>query len=133
MKEKVLILTEGEFLFLAAACGIRTIYGFELESVPVDTENMLQNLQKLTEKRLLFSENGSFRLQDPAKKIFEQIKDVKSTIEIHKRSGRSCIVYIGDCGVKVSFSENRYKMLEVQVIPINEIWNFLTEEGWIPE
>lgn len=132
MRDKVYIFSKEEFMVLAAAAGISKMYGFSLRE-DIEEQEALMTMQKLTEKGFLFSFNGKFQLQETIAGIFKQIKSVKTTIDVHKRSGRSCIVYIGEYGVKVSVSVNRGEMLEIQSIPLNEIWSCLTEEGWIPE
>ena len=132
MQDKVYIFSKEEFMVLAAAAGISKIYGFSLKETIDDQEAVLV-IQKLTEKGFLISADGKFQLQEKIAGMFEQIRMVKTTIDVHKRSGRSCIVYIGDYGVKVTVSVNRGEMLEIQCIPLKEIWPCLIEEGWIPE
>ena len=132
MQDKVHIFSKEEFMVLAAAAGISQIYGFPLREDIGEQETVLV-MQKLTEKGFLFSVDGKFQLQEMIADVMAQIKAVKTTIDVHKRSGRSCIVYIGDYGVKVSESTVREGMLELQSIPLKEIWTCLTEEGWIPE
>ena len=132
MQDKIHIFSKEEFMVLAAAAGISKIYGFPLREDLGEQEAVLA-MQRLTEKGFLLSVDGKFQLQEMIADAMAQIKAVKTTIDVHKRSGRSCIVYIGDYGVKVSASTGREGMLEVQSIPLNEIWTCLTEEGWIPE
>lgn len=132
MEEKVYIFSKEEFLILAAASGIREMYGFDLSGVSQEKDELLLSMQKLATKGYLYSEGEKFLVQEPVKSIFLQIKDEQTTIDVHKRSGKKCIVYIGDFGVRVSPSVQRKGMLEVQSIALDEIWNFLREEGWIP-
>lgn len=132
MEEKVYIFSKEEFVILAAASGIREMYGFEMIGVGEQTEELLLNMQKLVTKGYLYAEGEKFLVQEPVKSMFLQIKDVQTTIDVHKRSGKKCIVYIGDFCVRVSPSFQRKGMLEVQMISLKEIWNFLREEGWIP-
>lgn len=132
MQDKVFIFSKEEFMILAAVSGIRQMYGFSLREDVEEHETVLA-MQKLTERGLLWSDGGKFKLPETVENVFSQIKNVKTTIDVHKRSGRKCIVYISDYGVKVSLSKNRNEMLEVQCIPIEELWKCLTEEGWIPE
>ena len=132
MEEKVYIFSNEEFLILAAATGIREMYGFEMNGVGEQTEELLMNMQKLVTKGYLCAEGEKFLVQESVKSMFLQIKDVQTTIDVHKRSGKKCIVYIGDFGVRVSLSIRRKGMLEVQSIALADIWNFLQEEGWIP-
>lgn len=131
MNEKVFLLSKEEFVMLAAASGIRQMYGFSIAE-EIEEEKALQAMQKLSEKGLLLSIDGKFQVQEPAAGIFRQIKEEKTILDVHKKSGKKCIVYLGEFGVKVSMSARREGMLEVQAIPLNEIWKYLTEEGWIP-
>lgn len=131
MNEKVFLLSKEEFVMLAAASGIRQMYGFSIAE-EIEEEKALQAMQKLAEKGLLLSIDGKFQVQEPAAEIFRQIKEEKAILDVHKKSGKKCIVYLGEFGVKVSMSARREGMLEVQPIPLNEIWKYLTEEGWIP-
>ena len=132
MEEKVYIFSKEEFLILAAATGVQEIYGFEMSGAGEETQELLLNMQKLVTKGYLYTEEEKFLVQEPVKNMFLQIKNVQTTIDVHKRSGKKCIVYIGDFGVRVSPSLQRKGMLEVQSIALNDIWNFLQEEGWIP-
>ena len=61
-----------------------------------------------------------------------QIIEAKTTIDVHKRSGKKCIVYMGKFCVKVSNARRGNGLFAVQAVPLGEIWNHLTEEGWIP-
>lgn len=132
MEGKVYIFSKEEFLILAAVSGIEEMYGFDVAGVGEETEELLLNMQKLVTKGYLSAEEEKFQVQEPVKGIFRQIKDVQTTIDVHKRSGKKCIVYIGDFGVRVSPSSQRKGRLEVQSIALDNIWNFLQEEGWIP-
>lgn len=132
MEDKVYIFSKEEFLILAAASGIQEMYGFDMTGVGEENGELLLNMQKLVTKGYLYAVGEKFLIQEPIKSIFLQIKDVQTTIDVHKRSGKKCIVYIGDFGVRVSPSSRRKGMLEVQSIDLNDIWKFLQEEGWIP-
>ena len=133
MKDTVIVLSKEEFLLLAAAAGIRQMYGFSAPDVSGDDQELVLSMQKLAEKNMLVSIEGRFEVLEPVRSLFLQIKDAKTTLDVHKRSGRKCIVYIGDFGVKVSVSQRRPSALEIQKIPNKEIWTHLTEEGWIPQ
>lgn len=132
MEDKVLIFSKEEFMVLAAASGIRQMYGFSIDA-GMDDQTAVLVMQELAGKGLLLSIEGMFQIQEPAASLFSQIKEAKTVIDVHKRSGKKCIVYIGDFGVKVSVCERREGMLKVQKLPLGEIWEHLTEEGWIPE
>ncbi len=132
MGDQVFIFSKEEFLILAAASGIHRMYGFTMREEPSERKAVLA-MQGLSERKILLSVNDVFQVQEPVAALFRQIKEAKTTIDVHKRSGRKCIIYIGEWGVKVAISRQRPEMLEVQKIPIGQIWRFLTEEGWIPE
>lgn len=131
--DKVFLLSKEEFMILAAAFGIRRMYGFSMESVRPDDQTVIQCMQNLMKREMLLSVDGKFQVLEPLASYFEQIRDEKTTVDVHKRSGRNCIVYINDFGVKVSISQRRPEMLEIQRIETGEIWKYLTDEGWIPE
>lgn len=133
MKDTVIVLSKEEFLLLAAAVGIRQMYGFSVADVSGNDQDMVLSMQKLAEKNMIVSIDGKFEATEPVRSLFLQIKDAKTTLDVHKRSGRKCIVYIGEFGVKVSISQRRQSALEIQRVPNSEIWTHLTEEGWIPE
>lgn len=132
MKDKVFIFSQEEFVVLAAASGIREMYGFAFDG-PMEEPKTVLAMQKLTEKGILTAIGEKFEVREDVSSMFSQIKNEKTIIDVHKRSGHKCIVYIGEYGVRVSFSKNREGMLEMQQLPISEIWAALTEEGWIPE
>lgn len=133
MDSKVFVFSKEEYLVLAAAAGIRQFYGFSMETENMDEQSTLLAMQKLSQKNILLSINGKFQIQEPVASLFLQMKNAASIIDVHKRSGRKCIVYIRDFGVKVSLSQRRQGMLEIQQVLIGEIWKHLIEEGWIPE
>ena len=133
MCDTIIILSKEEFLLLAAAAGIRQMYGFSMTDVNSEDQKILMSMQKLAEKNMIASIEGKFEVLEPLRSMFLQIKDAKTTVDVHKRSGRKCIVYIGEFGVKVSVSQRRQSALELQKIPNKDIWIHLTEEGWIPE
>lgn len=132
MDNRVYLFSGKEFMVLAAASGIEKMYGFSLEEKMEDQEVLL-TMQALTVRNLLSSQNGRFQVQESVKELFQQIRDAKTMMDVHKRSGKKCILYIGDFSVLVSASPTREDVLSVQKIPNKEVWNFLTEEGWIPQ
>lgn len=132
MEEKVFIFSKEEFMVLAAASGIRQMYGFSIGE-ELDDQTAVLVMQQLAARKLLLSIEGKFQIQEPAASLFQQVKEAKTTIDVHKRSGKKCIVYIGDFCVKVSLSQRREGALQVQRVPLGELWKHLTEEGWIPE
>ena len=132
MEEKVFIVSKEEFLIMAAVSGIRSMYGFEIAETGKETGELLVEMHRLVEKGFLDTDDEKFYLQEPMKSIFQQIKEVKTTMDVHKQSGKKCIIYISDFGVKVSFSAQRKGKLEIQAMEKENIWSFLQEEGWIP-
>ena len=62
MDDKVFIFSKEEFIVLAAASGIRTMYGFSF-SEEMEDRRVVQILHKLAGRGLLLSTEGSFRLQ----------------------------------------------------------------------
>lgn len=132
MDGRVFIFSKEEFMVLAAASGIRQMYGFAVDE-DLDDQNAVQVMQKLAGKGQILSLEGRFQVQEPVSSLFLQIKDAKTTIDVHKRSGKKCIVYMGEFAVKVSLSRRGKGMLEVQGMALSEVWKHLTEEGWIPE
>ena len=131
MDDKVFIFSREEFIVLVAASGIRQMYGFSIYE-ELDDQNALQAMQNLVAKGQLLSVEGKFQVQEPVASLFLQMKEAKTTMDVHKRSGKKCIVYIGTFAVKVSLSRRGKGMLEVQGMMLSELWKHLTEEGWIP-
>ena len=132
MNDKVYVFSKEEFMLLAAASGIRQMYGFSL-NIDADEQSAIFAMQELVKKGCLLSVNGKFEVQEPIAELFLQMKDAKTTIDVHKRSGKKCIIYIDECGIKVSVSERRERILQIQKLMLGEIWEHLKEEGWIPE
>lgn len=132
MDSRVWLFTKKEFLFLAAAAGIRRMYGFQVDAGSMERADAVLTLQSLTRRGCLTAVNEGFELTELVKSLFLQIRDAATTIDVHKRSGRSCILYIGSAAVRVSPSMRRKEHMEVQEIPLCELWSFLQEEGWIP-
>lgn len=132
MENKVFVFSKEEFTILAATAGIYRIYGFPIAE-DMDREKAVIVMQELVTKGYLSSIDGKFLLQEPVAKLFQQIKDVKTMLDVHKRSGRKCIIYMNDAGTKISVSQRREDCFEVQMLSLDDVWKHLTEEGWIPE
>lgn len=126
------LFSRQEFMVLSAVSGIEKMYGFSMEE-KVEEQEILQAMQALTARNMLGSFDGIFQVQEPVRELFQQIKDAKTMLDVHKRSGKKCILYIGQFSVQVSALPNREGMLHVQKISNRDVWNFLTEEGWIPQ
>lgn len=126
------LFSRQEFMVLSAVSGIEKMYGFSMEE-KVEEQEVLQAMQALTARNMLGSFDGIFQVQEPVRELFQQIKDAKTMLDVHKRSGKKCILYIGQFSVQVSALPNREGMLHVQKISNRDVWNFLTEEGWIPQ
>lgn len=132
MNDRVVVFSKEEFMILAAASGIRQMYGFSVGE-KVDDEEAVQTMYQLAGRGVLLSLDGRFQIQEPVCSWFLQIKNAKTTLDVHKRSGKKCIIYIGEFAVKVSLSRRGNGMLEVQAMLQGDVWKHLTEEGWIPE
>lgn len=132
-ENKVYLLTKHEFLLLAAAAGIQRLYGFDMNAGALEQEAAVYVLQDLTQRNYLQAIDGKFVLSEEMAGLFECIKGAETTMDVHKSSGRSCIIYMGRISVKVSQSMRRKDTFEVMSIPITEVWDYLQEEGWIPE
>lgn len=130
MDTRVFIFSKEEFLLLMAIAGIRQIYGFSLGEDIQKSETIL-GLQKLMEKGIVYSSEEQFHIRPDVAEMFEQIKNAATTVEVRKRSGRKCMIYIARTAVKVSFSKIREGMLEIQSITKENLWHALEEEGWI--
>jgi hypothetical protein len=63
--------------------------------------------------------------------IFGTIREPNTTLEIRKKSGRSCLVYLDKYAVKVSKSMRRGNTFEVMLTEVDQVWNFLMDEGWV--
>ena len=130
---KVYLLKKHEFLMLAAVAGIRSIYGFQLAGDSLEREESIQILLDLTQKHYVRVEGERFVLINDMKMIMDQIQNVETTMDVHKSSGRSCILYIQDKAVKVTESMRRKDVLEVMLMPKSDIWKHLQEEGWVAD
>ena len=128
--DKVWLLTEDEFLVLASACGIKSIRFFSLNIGSVESERVIYTIHGLRQKGLL--EYGEdLHVTQEIKEIFETISDAYSTLELHKKSGRTCVIYMNDYAVRISKSFRRENTYEVSRMETNEIWSYLQDEGWI--
>lgn len=118
---------------MAAAAEIRQMYGFDMEPELMERRETIYALQELTKKGYLKSDGKQFQLAEEMADIFRQIRDADSMVEIHKKSERRCILYIGESAIKVSKSMRRENTYEVSVLPMEEVWSDLQDEGWIPK
>ena len=132
-ENKVYLFTGHEFLLLAAAKGIQRIYGFEMKAEELEQEDAVYLLQSLTQRNYLKTENEKFVLSEEVEAVFDVIKNAETMMDVHKSSGRSCVIYLERYGVKVSQSLRRKDTFEVMLLPVADVWGYLQEEGWIPE
>lgn len=132
MKDKIYLIEKNEFLLLAAAAGITKIYGFNIQTDDLTYEDNLLNLQGLVTKEYIVVENEKFILSSELCNIFAIIKDAQTYMDVHKKSGRKCIIYISDKAVKVSQSMRRNEVFEVNLVDNSDVWKLLVDDGWIP-
>lgn len=130
-RNKVYLLSKHDFLLLAAAAGMKGVYGFELDVESLERGDSIQILQDLTARKYMQVVDGKFVPVNEMAEIFGQIKEAETTLEVRKSSGKKCIVYIYDEGVMVSPSMRRKDMFEVMMIDKAQIWQHLQDEGWI--
>lgn len=133
MSDMVYLFTHQEFALLLAAAGIRRMYGYGISPEPPDRENALRMLQMLSRKGYLTANGERFVLSGEMKPIFDQMGEAESVLEVHKASGRSCLLYLGRGCVRLSGSLRRPEILELQRLDPDHVWEWLEEEGWIPE
>lgn len=130
-RNKVYMLSKHDFLLLAAAAGMKGIYGFKLDAESLERENSIQLLQDLTARKYMQVIDGKFVLVNEMAEIFKQIKEAETTLEVRKSSGKKCIVYLYEEGVMVSPSMRRKDMFEIMMLEKTQIWQHLQDEGWI--
>jgi len=130
-RNKVYLLSKHDFLLLAAAAGMKGVYGFELDVESLERGDSIQILQDLTARKYMQVVDGKFVPVNEMAEIFGQIKEAETTLEVRKSSGKKCIVYIYDEGVLVSPSMRRKDMFEVMMMDKAQIWQHLQDEGWI--
>lgn len=128
---RVYLLTKHEFLLLAATAGIQRLYGFDMKAEALGQEEAVYVLHSLTKRNYLQVVNEKFVLSEEMKTVFEHIKKAETVLDVHKSSGRSCILYIGGTTIKVAEAMRRKDMFEVMQIPLKDVWNHLLEEEWI--
>lgn len=132
MTEQIYLLTAREFILLAATAGIRELYGFDMSVEELDRGKVIYVLQDLTKKGYLKTVEREFYLTEVMAGIFTQIKNAESVVEIHKRSGRRCMLYMEQEVVMVSETMYRKNVYKVSKLSLEKVWNTLVEEGWIP-
>lgn len=133
MDNKVYLLTNREFVLLAAVTGIRKLYGFEMKADAMEQEEAIYELHGLAKKNYLTVKGDGFILSEEMNGLFSRIRDADTIMDVHKLSGRSCILYVGSRVVKVSQSMRREDVYEVMLLEQDEVWKHLKEEGWITE
>lgn len=133
MNDTTYLITESEFVVLAAAADMQSLYGFELHADKLNREKSVYTLQELLKKGYVQTTENGFLPVGIISDIFANIRDAKTTVEVHKKSGKAGILYVGDQTVHVARSLRRTDTYEVGIIPFAETWRFLIEEGWIYE
>lgn len=131
MEHVIYLITETEFILLASAAGIESLYGFELQSEKLSRADSIFALQELTGRQYMEVTQSGFKPMEIMAEIFAVIKEASSILEVHKKSGKTCILYIGDQTVYVAKSSRRKGIFEVGTMSVEDTWGFLEEEGWI--
>lgn len=131
MENEIFLVSNHEFLLLAASVGIESLYGFDLQPELLEKQEAIYSLQELTSKGWLCVEHGTFFPTGKIQEIFKRIKNAETIVEVHKKSGKRCILYISDCTIFVAESMRRNDMYEVSAYSTDDIWLNLQEEGWI--
>ncbi|MCD8157243.1 MAG: hypothetical protein LUD53_07460 [Clostridiales bacterium] len=133
MENRNYLLTNTEFVLVAAAVGITALRGFDMGMDDMNREQVVLAMQELTRRGLLENPGDGFVAAGEIGDIFAVIRDADTTLEVHKKSGRSCMFYIGKEAVKVVPSARREDTYEVSRLPVDMVWQHMLEEGWIPE
>lgn len=133
MRDKVYLLTIQEFLLLLAAADIRELYGFTFDEELPEREEGLAILQGLTSRGFLTAQGDRFVPVGEIRPALEALKRAKTVIDVHKQSGRSCLLYLGEDCVRLSRSLRREGLLELQRLEPDHVWAWLQEEGWVPK
>jgi len=128
--DKIWLFSEEEFLVLAAACEVKSIFGYAIDMEKIKRENIIYSIQGLQQRGLL-EISDSIRATKEMQNIFGTIREPNTTLEIRKKSGRSCLVYLDKYAVKVSKSMRRGNTFEVMLTEVDQVWNFLVDEGWV--
>ncbi|MCC8151642.1 MAG: hypothetical protein LIO96_09385 [Lachnospiraceae bacterium] len=132
MESKNYLLTNHEFVLIAVAAGITAVRGFDMGIDEMNREETVLALQELTSRGLLENTGEGFSPVGGIADIFSIIRDADTTLEVHKKSGKTCLLYLAGDAVKVMMSARREGTWEVSRLAAGEIWNHLVEEGWIP-
>ncbi|MCC8029407.1 MAG: hypothetical protein LIO75_06405 [Lachnospiraceae bacterium] len=133
METENYLLTSQEFILLAATAGITSLRGFDMNVDGIDREQAVAALQELTRRGLLENNGERFLAAGEIGDIFSVIREADTTLEVHKKSGKKCLFYLGEAAVKVALSARRPGVYEVMRMESADVWKHLTEEGWIPE
>lgn len=131
MENEIFLISSHEFLLLAASSGIKSLYGFDLQPELLEKQEAIYLLQELTNKGWVKVEQGRFSPKGKMGEIFKRIKHAETIIEVHKKSGRRCILYIADYAIWVAESLRRTGIYEVSVCQIQSTWLKFQEEGWV--
>lgn len=130
---KVYTLKKHEFLILVAIAGMKKIYGFDLEGTSLEKEESLYILQDLVQKNYVRVEGERFLPVNDMEIILKQLCNVRTILDVHKASGRCCILYLSDMAVKITQSLRRKDMLEIMLMAKEQVWEHLQDEGWIED
>lgn len=133
MNSQAYLVSNEEFVMMAATAGIHEIYGFDMHLDEMEKTGAVHVLQELSKKGFVVSDGEKFRLTGVMEDIFHQIRDADTMMEVHKKSGRKCILYLGEQAVKVQKSMRRKELFELYQISLDEVWHDLQDEGWIPQ
>ncbi|MBR6478078.1 MAG: hypothetical protein IKS85_06490 [Lachnospiraceae bacterium] len=128
--DKVWLFTEEEFLILASACGIKSLFGFPIDMEKFSREDAIYSVQELRQRGLLEVGETMYPTEE-MQEIFGNIRDAQSYVEVRKKSGRTCVIYIDKIAVKVSKSMRREGTFEVITTEVSKVWDHLTDEGWV--
>lgn len=132
--EEILILQQLEFEILAAAVGIKSIYGLQSQ-IEMNEKNVLYHMHEMVQNGILRAENQSFRIEEPFRTAIIGIKEADRLLSVRaeKDFKRNCCFYLGEKLVTLEESESDEHAIRIGIYERENFWKVMEERDFVPK
>lgn len=138
LTDRLFCFSEDEFIVLADACGVHTVYGFDMRNPQFDKNiegRYNRTVVSLYKKSVLFPQKNKFVIDGEVEKIFECIGNAKYTLKLmycNEEKAPLCI-YPGKLGsVYVCPAADGVDYIRIGIKRVKSLGRFLKELGYLP-
>lgn len=138
LTDRLFCFSEDEFIVLADACGVHTVYGFDMRNPQFEKNSegrYNRTVVNLYKKSVLFPQKTKFVIDDEVEKIFECIGNTKYILKLIYCDGEKApvCIYPGKTGnVYVCPAADGVDYISIGIKQVEPLGRFLKESGYLP-